>query len=61
MAKPMPKPSKIRPIISISTFLAAPLMIAPAQNRTPPNNIDNFLPNLRVTVDATNDDNSAAK
>lgn len=61
LAKPMPKPSKIRPRISIQTALAAPLIIAPEQNNTPPNNIDHFRPNVRVTVDATNDDNNAAK
>jgi hypothetical protein len=36
-------------------------MMAPAQKRRPPNNMESFLPYLRVTMDATSDANKAAK
>ena len=45
----------------MATFLAKPLMMAPAQNSTPPINMDSLLPNFLVTVDATNEAANAAR
>lgn len=61
LANPIPKPRKIRPIMSIATFWANPLIKAPAQNRIPPESIESLLPNFLVTVDATREDTRAAK
>lgn len=47
--------------MSIQTYLAKPLTIAPTQKRMPPESIVNRLPKERVTVDATIDDTSAAR
>ena len=45
----------------MATSFAKPLMIAPVQKSTPPINMDSFLPNLLVTVDATNEATNAAR
>lgn len=60
LANPTPKPSSARPIISIATFCAKALIIAPEQNRRPPTSMDNLLPNFLVTVEATKEANKAA-
>lgn len=61
MAKPIPKPRRIRPTINIQTAFAKPLIRAPAKNRIPPKSIDNFLPIVLVTHEATIEDPRAAK
>lgn len=60
-AKPIPKPSNNLPTINIQTALAKPLIRAPAKKSKPPKSMDNLLPSLRVTVEATSDAKRAAK
>ncbi|OAY75012.1 hypothetical protein ACMD2_00594 [Ananas comosus] len=52
---------RMRPRMSVNTFSAAPLMAAPIRKVTPPLNMDHFLPNTLVTIDAKNDAIRAAK
>uniref|UniRef100_J3MQV3 Uncharacterized protein n=1 Tax=Oryza brachyantha TaxID=4533 RepID=J3MQV3_ORYBR len=56
-----PTPSRMRPRMSIITSVAAPLSAEPARNVMPPQNMDHFRPNTRVTHAATNDVASAAR
>lgn len=60
-ANPIPNPRKIRPTINIQTYWEKPLTRAPMRKSKPPKSIESLRPNLRVTVEATNDDNIAAR
>lgn len=57
----MPMPRRTRPRMSIRTFMAAPLMAEPSRKVIPPANMDHFLPNILVTVDARKDERRAAQ
>lgn len=61
LANPIPNPSKIRPTINIQTWLAKPLIRAPTRKSNPPKSMESFRPNLRVMVEATNEDKRAAR
>ena len=52
LAKPIPIPRKIRPNISMETFIAAPARIEPARNAMPPIRIDDLRPKALVTDEA---------
>ncbi|URE06036.1 hypothetical protein MUK42_22647 [Musa troglodytarum] len=56
-----PTPRRMRPRRSSSTLSAAPLMAAPTRKVMPPPNMDHFLPNALVTVDAKKEAIRAAK
>ncbi|KAH0452467.1 hypothetical protein IEQ34_019766 [Dendrobium chrysotoxum] len=57
----MPIPRRKRPRISIKTFTAAPLMIAPTKKVRPPPNMDHLRPNALVTVEAKKEAIRAAR
>jgi len=61
LVKPTPKPSKIRPKMSIKIFWAAPLMAPPAKKTQPPKIMVFLRPNAVVTRPAKREDISPAR
>ncbi|KAF7803560.1 vacuolar protein 8-like [Senna tora] len=61
LQNPIPKPSKMRPKINIQTYWEKALIKAPARKTRPPKSMEILRPNLRVIVEATKLDNSAAR
>ncbi|CAA7394662.1 unnamed protein product [Spirodela intermedia] len=61
LRQPTPTPRRMRPMMSMATSLAAPLMAAPARKVTPPKSIEILRPKTRVTVDAKKEATSAAR
>jgi hypothetical protein len=61
LAKPTPTPRRRRPMMSMATSLAAPLIAAPARKTIPPPNMDHLRPNALVTFDAKNEATNAAR
>lgn len=58
--KPTPKPSSIRPMMSMAMFTAAALTAEPARKRAPPVSMTAWRPTLLVTLLATSDDSTPA-
>ncbi|THU46223.1 hypothetical protein C4D60_Mb09t02680 [Musa balbisiana] len=61
LAKPTPMPRRMRPRMSMRTFLAAPLSAAPIRKTSPPPNMDHLRPNVLVTIDAKKEAINAAR
>ncbi|KAF3773461.1 hypothetical protein EJ110_NYTH47963 [Nymphaea thermarum] len=58
--RPTPTPRRRRPMMSMATFCAAPLMAAPTRKVKPPKIMDAFLPDTLVTAEAVKDATSPA-
>lgn len=61
LVKPTPKPSKIRPKMSMKIFWAAPLMAPPAKKMQPPKTMVFLRPNAVVTRLAKREDINPAR
>ncbi|URE29916.1 hypothetical protein MUK42_26356, partial [Musa troglodytarum] len=61
LANPTPMPRRMRPMMSMATSLAPPLIAAPPRKMSPPPSMEILLPKALVTAEATKEATNAAR